>query len=203
MDTVLLTGFAPFGDDTENPSQQVAEALDGRRHGSATTVASVLPVEHGRAADLLIDAIDRLRPSLVLATGLASGRCGISLERVALNAAHYPLPDSNGCRLQHTDLAVDGALAYRSTLPLDRCYERLQAAGIPVELSYSAGTYLCNEVFYAALRHASAHDLPYRAGFIHMPYASAYIARRGHLAPSLPVAMLVEALGLIVQECMQ
>lgn len=203
MDNVLLTGFVPFGDDTENPSQQVAAALDGRRYGQATVVAAVLPVEHGRAAELLLETIDRLRPLVVIATGLASGRCAISLERVALNAAHYPLPDGAGLRLRHGELVVDGELAYRSTLPLDRCYYRLQAAGIPVELSYSAGTYLCNEVFYAALRHAAAHGLSYRAGFIHMPYASAYIARRERLAPSLPLSMLVEAIELIVQECLQ
>lgn len=141
MDNVLLTGFAPSGDDTHNASRQ--------------------------------------------------------------NAARYPLADSEGRGLQHAASAVAGAHAYRSTLPLDRCSERLRGADIPVGFSYSACTYLCNEVLYAALRHASLHDLPYKAGFVHMPHASAHIARRGHLAPKLPMSMLVEALDLIVQECMQ
>lgn len=141
MDNVLFTSFAPFDDDTENPSQQ--------------------------------------------------------------SSVHHPLADSRGGRLQHAELAVARALAYRSILPLGHCYERLQAADIPVEFSYSAGIHLCNEVFYAALRHASSHVLQYKAGFVHMPDASAYIAWRGHLASSLSMSVPVEALDLIVQECMQ
>ena len=38
--------------------------------------------------------------------------------------------------------------AYGTVLPIDRCSEQLIKAGIPAKVSYHAGTYLCNAIYF-------------------------------------------------------
>lgn len=175
--TILLTGFEPFGGEDVNPSREIALALHGEAVGAHRIVAAILPVAFAPTLPLLRALLDEHRPSLVLALGQAGGRAEISLERVAINLIDARIADNDG--LQPIDEAVvaEAPGAYFSTLPLKAIQIRLRALGIPAALSLSAGSYVCNQVFFA-LAHLLATRWPEaRGGFVHVPWLPQQAAR--------------------------
>jgi len=182
--TVLLTGFAPFDGDDRNPSWEAARALHGRRIAGHRIVARELPVEFGTSLALLRRAIREVRPTLVLCVGLAGGRGAVSLERVAINVDDARIPDNAGRQPIDEPVVPGGPAAYFSTLPIKAMYVALRDAGIPVEVSQTAGTFVCNHVFYG-LMHTLRRRRGIRAGFVHVPRAAA-----------LPLDVTVEALRI-------
>ena len=149
----LVTGFAPFGGESVNPSQLIAQALHGQTIAGHRVVGATLPTEFASSLLVLNDLLKRHRPALVLAVGQAGGRAEISLERIAVNLIDARIPDNTGA--QPIDIAVveNAPNAYFSTLPLKAMLAELQQAGIPAVLSHSAGTFVCNQVFFG-LAHA-------------------------------------------------
>lgn len=194
---VLLTGFEPFGDDPDNPSWDVVRSLHGRRLAGHRVVAMRLPVEFGRSLRVLRGAIRETRPALVLCVGLAGGRAQLSLERVAINVDDARIPDNAGRQPVDAPVVEGGPAAYLSTLPLKAMLLALRGAGIPAEVSQSAGTYVCNHVFYG-LMHALRTRPAVRAGFVHIPYAPEQAARHPG-APSLATDTVVEGLRLAIR----
>jgi pyroglutamyl-peptidase len=190
---VLVTGFEPFGGDTANPSQEVAKALDGRRVGNAVIRGLILPVQHEEARAALEPALgaDGLRAVVLL--GLAGGRMRVALERAALNVMEYPEPD-NRCDVERgAACAPDGPAAYWSTLPLPAILEALTAEGIPAYVSNTAGTFLCNYTFYAALHALAERGRRVPAGFIHLPYLPSMVASHGLEEPSMDLSLMIRA----------
>jgi pyroglutamyl-peptidase len=170
--SVLVTGFEPFAGDVRNPSGMVAAALDGLDTGGGRVTAEVLPCVFGEAPVVLLRAIARVRPEVVVCLGLAGGRTGITAERVAINVDDARIPDNAGRRPIDRAVAADGPVAYWSTLPVKAIVEDLREAGFPASVSQTAGTFVCNHVFYA-LRHAmerGAAPTVRRAGFVHLPW---------------------------------
>lgn len=195
--TVLLTGFAPFGDDPANASWEAVRLLDGRRVAGHRVVARCLPVEFGRSLRVLRAAIRELDPALVLCTGLAGGRPAVSIERVAINLDDARIPDNAGASPVDAPVVARGPAAYFSTLPLKAVLQALRDAGIPALVSNSAGTYVCNHVFYG-LMHALRRRRAPRAGFIHVPYAPADAACHPG-APCLPPELVADALRIAIR----
>ncbi|MDH5834045.1 pyroglutamyl-peptidase I [Luteimonas kalidii] len=195
MRHVLLAGFAPFDGAAGNPSWDAARVLDGEEIAGHRVVARRLPVEFGVARDALRRAILEVRPALVLCTGLASGRDKISLERVAINVDDARIPDNAG--RQPVDLAVvrGGPAAYFSTLPIKAMYAAIREAGIPAEVSQSAGTYVCNHVFYGMMHMLRRRRI--RAGFVHVPPAIDNAA--AGTPGALPLESIVEALRIALR----
>ena len=197
MPTVLLTGFEPFGDETINPSWEAVRALQGVRIGGHRIEARCLPVVFGDAIKQLRKAIAETKPSLVVCVGQAGGRAQLSLERVAINVDDARRPDNAGHAPIDTAIVADGPAAYFTSLPIKRLRQALQRAGIPAEISQTAGTYVCNHVFYG-LMHALRNKRGLRGGFVHIPWSPDQAARHAG-APSLPTATVVEALRIIVR----
>ena len=168
--TVLLSGFEPFGGRADNPSQQVVQALDGAHLADGSRVHGlVLPVDYEAAPRLLLEQVGRLRPRSVLALGLAVGRREISVERVALNLRDAAEPDNAGaCPIDRPVLA-GGAAAHFATWPVKAAVAALQAAGFEAAPSLSAGSYVCNALFYRLLEATAGHGI--EAGFLHLPPA--------------------------------
>jgi len=185
---VLLTGFEPFNGARMNPALEIVRALDGWAPADGHAICGLrLPCVFGEARLRLHDAILVQQPDIVIALGQAANRPAISLERVALNFIDAPIPDNAGC--QPIDCAViPGApAAYFSTLPLRQILARLRVAGVPAEISQSAGSYVCNELFYGLMHQVAAPGSRVRAaGFIHVP------ALPGQFDASRP-GMLLEA----------
>lgn len=166
---ILLTGFEPFGGEALNPSWQVAQALAGASVGGATVQVLQLPCVFGEARTQLRAALQRLRPGLVVCLGQAGGRTAIGVERVAINVDDAPMPDNQGQQPVDTPIEPRGPSAYFSSLPIKAMVAALQQAGHPATVSQTAGTYVCNHVFYG-LMHALRRRPGVRAGFIHLPY---------------------------------
>jgi len=193
---VLLTGFAPFGGEITNPSWEAVQALEGEIVAGHRVVARCLPVEFEASLRALRHALDELAPALVICVGQAGGRAQMSLERVAINVIDARIPDNSGSQPIDEPIAADGPAAYFTGLPIKAMLAALRNAGFPVEVSQTAGTYVCNHVFYG-LMHALRATPGVRGGFVHIPYSPAQAALHAG-APSLPAAVVSQALRLAV-----
>lgn len=194
--TVLLTGFEPFDGDDTNPSQAVVRALDGRMLAGHRIVGRELPVVFGQSLQALRCALRQTRPALVVCLGQAGGRAGLSLERIAINVDDARIPDNAGAQPVDTPVVAGGPAAYFTSLPIKAMRMALDDAGIPASVSQTAGTFVCNHVFYG-LMHALRRRRGVRGGFIHVPWSDLQAARRPG-APGLPVATMVEGIGIAV-----
>lgn len=195
--TVLLLGFEPFGDDAGNPGWEAVRLLDGEHVLGRRIVAACLPVTFGESLRQLQAHIDELAPELVIVVGLAGGRSRLSLERVAINVDDARIPDNAGACPIDCPVVDGGPAAYFSNLPIKAMLAALRDAGIPAEVSQTAGTYVCNHVFYG-LMHALRRRPGVRGGFIHVPYLPSQATHRPG-APSLPAATVAEGLRIAVQ----
>jgi pyroglutamyl-peptidase len=148
---ILVTGFEPFGGQSLNPSWEVACALHGLQLQGAQVTAVQLPCVFAHALPALQQALAQHRPDIVLALGQAEGRCDFSVERVAINVQDARIPDNAGAQPIDVPVIAGGPAAYFSTLPIKTLVAGLKAAGFPASVSQTAGTFVCNQVFYALL----------------------------------------------------
>lgn len=195
--TLLLTGFAPFGGETANPSWDAVAALDGCRIGGHRVIARQLPVTFGGSLKALRTALRETSPSLVLCVGQAGGRAQLSLERVAINIDDARIPDNAGRQPIDAAIVPGGPAAYFSTLPIKAMMAGLRDAGYPAEISQTAGTYVCNHVFYG-LMHALRSRRSVRGGFLHIPYSPAQAAAHPG-TPSLAAETVTGAIRLALR----
>jgi len=195
--TVLLTGFEPFNGADVNPSWEAARALDGWSGPGFQVAARELPCVFGRANLALFDAIDALQPDIVIAVGQAGGRHEISVERVALNVDDATIPDNAGQQPVDATIADGGPAAYFSTLPIKAIVRALRLRGFPAGLSQTAGTFVCNHVFYGLMQHAQGRGM--KAGFIHVPFLPQQVAGRADVAPSMALNDIIDGLRIAVE----
>lgn len=191
--TLLLTGFEPFGGDDVNPSGEVAKKLGGLEIAGRTVVSKVLPVEWGTAKRVLEGYIDELDPEVVLSLGLAAGRPEICVEKVAINYT-ADAKDNAGQVPQDRAISPIGADAYFATIPTEKIVKALVQAKIPARLSFSAGTYLCNYVFYVAVHHIKITDKKALSGFIHVPATPEMVAGKAP-RPSMSLSTICDAVA--------
>lgn len=197
---VLLTGFAPFDGESVNPSWQAVQALHGRRIGGHRIVSRQLSVEFGNSLKELRAAIRETKPSLVLCVGQAGGRAAMSLERVAINVDDARIPDNAGARPIDTEIVEGGPAAYFTGLPIKAMLAALREAGIPAEVSQTAGTYVCNHVFYGLMHILRNRRI--RGGFVHIPYSPEQVVHHPGV-PSLPVETVVQGLRIALQVALE
>lgn len=165
--TLLITGFMPFGSEDRNPSWEAVNALP-ERIGAWRLRKLLLPVEFARAAKLAIRAAEECHADAVLSVGLAAGRTAVTPEYVGVNVRDAAIPDNAGVQSAGEPVDPDGPAAYFSTLPVREMTKAIQKAGVPAKLSYSAGTYVCNDLLYSLLHRFSGTTV--RAAFIHIPH---------------------------------
>lgn len=190
MRKLLLTGFEPFGGEPINPAFEAVRRLRGRHIGSFEVVGLELPTVFGQSIERLLSCIKETEPEVVIALGQAGGRGGISFERIAVNLSDADIADNAGYRPIDVAVVPEGPAAYWTTLPVKRMVARLQSEGIPASLSLSAGTFVCNHVFYGLMHHLAVSGKPIRGGFIHVPYLPEQ-AERHPGAPSMALEQMV------------
>jgi pyroglutamyl-peptidase len=195
MKSVLVTGFEPFGGDGENPSQDIARALDGRTIAGRPVVGAVLPCVFGESRHEIVRLLRVHEPSVVICLGLANGRAEITPERVAINIDDARIPDNAGGQPIDAPVVRSGPAAYWSRLPIKAIVAALQAQKIPASVSQTAGTFVCNHVFYA-LMHALRWQRGVRGGFIHVPAAISG-TKRG--AVGLPLEVMTDAITIAIE----
>jgi pyroglutamyl-peptidase len=188
---ILLTGFEPFGGESVNPSWLIASALDSETVAGSTVRAVRLPTEFRTSLHVLRAALRRHGPRLVVSLGQAGGRAELSIERIAINVDDARIPDNADARPIDVPVVRGGPAAYFSTLPVKAIVAGLAARGVPAAVSQTAGTFVCNHVFYG-LQHALA-GTRVRSGFVHVPYLPEQ-ATAWPGAPSLLLATMVDGL---------
>ncbi|MEO6626386.1 MAG: pyroglutamyl-peptidase I [Burkholderiaceae bacterium] len=169
---VLLTGFDAFEGAAANPSWLVAQTFHGRRIARHRVVAAQLPTVFGESLVALAALLQRYRPVLVVCLGLAGGRAALSLERVAINVNDARIADNAGAQPIDSPVRAGGPAAYFTRLPIKAMHQALLKEGIAAEISQTAGTFVCNHVFYG-LMHALATRRALkntRGGFVHVPF---------------------------------
>lgn len=170
--TLLLTYFGPFPGVPVNPTVALAEgsvrALNTARP-DLRVVACELPVSYNGSSTALRTALQDVQPDALISLGVAVGRDVVSLEQVAINLDSAGIEDNDGDQRCDEPIAPGGQEAYFSSLPVRASFERLRAVGEPVEISYTAGTYVCNHVFYEGQRISRELGLSIPAGFVHVP----------------------------------
>ena len=168
---VLLTGFNAFGGDLINPSWLAAQTLHGVNIEGHQIIAAQLPTQFDASRQSLAALLRQYKPALVLCLGVAAGRPGLSLERVAINVQDARIPDNVGSQPIDVPVVESGPAAYFSSLPIKSMLQALTSAGISVEVSQTAGTFVCNHVFYWLMHQLKNNrKIPQtRGGFIHVP----------------------------------
>ncbi|HEX7388968.1 MAG TPA: pyroglutamyl-peptidase I [Acidiphilium sp.] len=197
---ILVTGFEPFGGDTVNPSAMLAEALATETIAGVEIGHAILPCSFAPLGAALDAAMAAFRPDVVLCFGLATGRTGITLERVAINVIDARIPDNLGAQPIDEPVVAGGPAAYFSTLPIKAACARTGEAGVPASISQTAGTFACNAVFYLARHRTEETDI--RAGFVHLPCLPEMPEARNGV-PSLDFQQMRAAGRAIIQACLE
>ncbi len=192
MSRLIVTGFEPFGGGTVNPSweavRRLPEVLDGRQ-----ILRLRVPVVFGQAAETVLEACEPA-PDAVLCVGQAGGRSAVTPEVIGINLREARIPDAAGFRPEGEPIDPDGPAAYFATLPVRAMVRAAAEAGVPAALSYTAGTYVCNDLLYTLLRRFDGTGT--RVGFVHVPFLP---EQAGAGVPSLPLGDLVRGLTACVR----
>lgn len=172
---ILLTGFDPFGGDTQNPSWLIAQALHGQRIAGHTVVAAQLPTVFGESLQRLQALLALHQPAVTLCLGQAGGRSALSLERIGININDARIADNRGGQPIDTPVVPNGPAAYFSSLPIKAMLRAVGDAGVPCEVSQTAGTFVCNHVLYGLMHLLARGAGPAgaRGGFAHVPWLPA------------------------------
>ena len=192
---VLVTGFDPFGGDSANPSWLAAQALHGRQIAGHRIIAAQLPTVFGQSIEVLRNLLVRHRPTLVLCLGQAGGRDALSLERVAININDARIADNAARQPVDTPVEPAGPVGYFSTLPIKAMMLAIRAEGLAAEVSQTAGTFVCNHVFYALMHELATQQAlkGTRGGFMHVPWLP------GQGTPSMALEDMVQGLRAAVK----
>ena len=167
MSRILVTGFDPFGGQKINPAWEAVRRLPDRIHG-AELVKIMVPTVYGKAYETTLSEAERVNPDAVILVGQAGGRDAITPEMVAVNLRYAAIADNAGVLLQDVPVKPDGPAAYFATLPVRKMTEAVNAEGIPAKVSYSAGTFVCNDLFYLTADHFAGQKTG--VCFIHVPF---------------------------------
>jgi pyroglutamyl-peptidase len=181
--TVLLTGFEPFNKATVNPAWEAVRALEGWCGEGFQVEVRQLPCVFDAANQALAAMVDELQPDIVIAVGQAGGRAEISVERVAINVDDAAILDNAGQQPVDRPIHAGGPAAYFSTLPIKAMVAAMREKGLIAGVSQTAGTFVCNHVFYGLMHHTAGK--PVKAGFIHVPFLPEQAEERADDPPSM------------------
>ncbi len=196
---LLLTGFDPFDGAVINPSWAAVSAFHHHTVAGHLLCAAQLPTQFGASIDRLRALLVEHQPAMVICVGQAL-RPKVSMERIAINIDDARIPDNAGLSPVDTPVVQGGPAAYFSTLPIKAMYQALCDHHIPVEVSQTAGTFVCNHVFYGLMHMlASTPEWQHiRGGFIHVPALPEQVGHKEG-APSMPLNTVMAGLNLAIQ----
>jgi pyroglutamyl-peptidase len=198
---ILLTGFAPFGKDTINPSWEVVKQFRDKNINGRWVIAVKLPVVFGKAGRMAIDAIRKYQPELVISLGQQAGSSGIILERVGLNI--HSGRDENKIRPKNESIIPGGASAYFVKLPFKNIIACLKKNSIPAGVSFHAGTHLCNEVLYTMLDYVTTQKLLVKVGFIHIPLLPEQATLRDKAYSSMSLETMAKGVKFVIESSLK
>ena len=192
MKKLLVTGFDPFGGQPVNPAREAVLRLPDTVGGYEITKLEI-PTVFGLAAETVLKAADELRPHAILCVGQAGGRSAVTPEVVAINLREASIPDNAGNMPVDSPIMEHAPAAYFATLPVRDMVQAVKEQGIPCALSYTAGTFVCNDLLYTLLHRYRDSDV--QVGFVHIPYLP---EQAGEGGPSMELDTVVEALTAMI-----
>lgn len=195
---VVVTGFDPFGGESMNPAYEAVKKLPDMIK-DAQVIKIEIPTVFGEAPRAVEAAIKEHQPDIVLCVGQAGGRTHITPEFVGINFVDARISDNKGNQPMNELIQEDGDTAYFSGHPVKAMVQKMKEHGIPAAVSYSAGTYVCNDVMYSLLYMIDKKYPGIRGGFVHVPYDASQAANLSATTPSMPIAMITEGLRLAIE----
>ncbi len=198
MKKVLITGFDPFGEEPVNPALEAVKLLNGKEISGFEVVTREIPTVFGKAIERLKEAIEEVNPAIVICVGQAGGRSAITPERIAINVDDARIADNESNQPIDTEIVPGAPAAYFSKLPIKAMVKKLTDNGIPASVSNSAGTFVCNHIFYGLMHYLVSSAKEIRGGFIHIPFLPEQIVRNPG-QPSMSLGLIVKGLELAIE----
>ncbi|EKO3822168.1 pyroglutamyl-peptidase I [Vibrio harveyi] len=195
MKKVLITGFEPFGGESINPALEAVKRLNGRKLDGGEVVMCQVPVTRYESIEAVIESIELHQPDIVITVGQAAGRTAITPERVAINVDDFRIPDNSGHQPIDEPVIPDGPDAYFTTLPIKAITRALRQENIPCQVSNTAGTFVCNHLFYGVQHYL--RDKSVRHGFVHIPLLPEQDSSGNQ--PTMSLGVIVEGLARLAQ----
>lgn len=192
---ILLTAFDPFADEKINPTLEVLKKLEDNIL-DVQLIKLELPTVFDKSSKILEEKIKEVKPDVILSLGQAGGRSKITVERIAINIDDANIKDNEGNKPIDQKIRNDGENAYFSTLPIKAIVEEIKKAGIPAEISNTAGTFVCNHIMYEGLYLAEKYG-NIKAGFIHIPFLPEQVIDKKDM-PSMNISDIEKALELTI-----
>ncbi len=194
MHKLLLTGFDPFAHYNVNPSWEAVKALPDVI-GSFSVAKLMLPNIYGTAGRLLLEEAERVKPAVILMTGMDSGSTKLHIDTVAVNLRDALIEDNKGAKPWGEPVVPGAPAAYFATIPVHKLVASLQKQGCPVHLGYCTGGYVCNDIFYMVAHHFAGSKV--KVGFIHVPLLPEMVFDE---KLALPLEETVKILRQIIEE---
>ncbi len=164
--TVYITGFEPFGGESVNASWEAVRLLPDKLSGWKI-LKEQLPVVYGLAGSRMLQTAESADSGIIICTGVAAGRTEITPEMIAVNLRFARIADNAGFRPFFERIDPAGPDGIFSSLPVSEMAETVRQSGIPSNVSFTAGTYVCNDLFYLLMHRCRNEDI--LRGFIHVP----------------------------------
>lgn len=200
--TIMITGFDPFGGEAVNPAYEAIRLLPDEI-GGAQIVKLEVPTVFGKAGEAVKEGIQKYQPDVVICVGQAGGRSGMSVEKVAINFQDARIADNEGNQPIDQVIEEDGQTAYFATVPVKAMVANMRKNGIPAFVSYTAGTFVCNELMYALLYLLDRNYPHIRGGFIHVPYAMEQTVDKPNGTPAMALSAIAKGLEYSILAVME
>lgn len=202
MKKVLVTGFDPFGGESINPAYEAVKLLP-ETILDATIIKQEIPTVFQKGPDTVREAILKHHPDYVLCIGQAGGRSQMTPEWVGINFRNARIGDNEGNQPNQTSIVESGPCAYFTMLPVFAMVEKMKENGIPASVSYSAGTYVCNDVMYSVLHMANTEFKGIKAGFMHVPYCTQQTVNHPAGTPGMSLEDIARGIQLSVEAILE
>ncbi len=194
---VLVTGFSPFGGESINPSFEALKLAKDRING-VEVIKREIPTVFNRSLELIESLIEEIKPDIVICFGQSGGESKIRLEKVAINLDEARIADNEGNKPTDRKIKEDGDTAYFSNLPIKNALKNLNKKNIPSRISYSAGTFVCNHIFYGLMYLIDKKYEGLKGGFVHLPYLPEQVLNKSN-TPFMTMTMMSDAINIIVK----
>lgn len=202
MKTILITGFDPFDQETINPAFEAIKLLPDQILNGRIIKLEV-PTQFKKGPQVVIEAIHQYQPDIIMCIGQAGGRSMITPEFVAINHAHARICDNTGEQPLQKKVDQKGPDAYFSTLPVYKMVDALNQQDIPANVSYSAGTFVCNTLMYKVLHTIKINHVDAIAGFIHVPFIEKQVQDKPINTPYMDLEQIVKGLKICIETCLE